>query len=570
MAIGNLKDAMQYAAQNPDSDFAKNLESLLASGSLDQEAKKYGINTAVFKSDDQKVAPDVAKAPEPTNATSKAKTIVGGLGAGLGASLPLMAIEYLGEKALQSFDNPDEPQAVLGGLTPRQAADNLAKAGSLEGQYATTLDAQKNPNLYKASEITGTALGLADVPVAAGRAVIKNAPKVINTAKEVATSAKGGAEIIKDVLEPVARIPGNIKTNLAQKAGDVAEIKTLTSKTAQNAVYGGIDIKDVRQLPDVVNNSTSRELIDSVKRLAAGDRNADPVAIVGKPLTQAFKDLSLKANTIGADLGKVSKEIGKVDPLSVGDSVLKRLQGVKGLEGLKLNPEGKLDFSETVIANFPESIKNIESVYNKTLATTNQANNGVKLHLYRQGLFEDLGGKKKALANLTSTDENAINAIRGGIGDAIETVSPKYKELSTQYAQLTEPLNKLKKALKAADPGITEAEMDLTSGLLSRRLTSLASSNPQIRALLNEVGQATGNPELRDTIMKSQDLYNILNRYYDIAPQTGYQKLTETAQAGSSAYEAIAGAVKNLAGKTDIVRQKALEDFLNELLNATK
>lgn len=47
--MANLKEAFEYAAQNPTSDFANNLKELAGSGSLDQEAKKYGIDLTPFK-----------------------------------------------------------------------------------------------------------------------------------------------------------------------------------------------------------------------------------------------------------------------------------------------------------------------------------------------------------------------------------------------------------------------------------------------------------------------------------------------------------------------------------------
>ena len=47
--MANLKQAFEYASQNPDSDFAKNLEQLAASGSLDGEAKKYGVDLGPFR-----------------------------------------------------------------------------------------------------------------------------------------------------------------------------------------------------------------------------------------------------------------------------------------------------------------------------------------------------------------------------------------------------------------------------------------------------------------------------------------------------------------------------------------
>jgi len=47
--MANLKQAFEYAAANPNSDFANNLQQLAASGSLDQEAQKFGIDLTAFK-----------------------------------------------------------------------------------------------------------------------------------------------------------------------------------------------------------------------------------------------------------------------------------------------------------------------------------------------------------------------------------------------------------------------------------------------------------------------------------------------------------------------------------------
>ena len=48
MTSVNLNEAFDYASKNPNSDFAKELQKSLASGVLDEEAKKYGIDTSVF------------------------------------------------------------------------------------------------------------------------------------------------------------------------------------------------------------------------------------------------------------------------------------------------------------------------------------------------------------------------------------------------------------------------------------------------------------------------------------------------------------------------------------------
>lgn len=49
MAKGTLKDAIKYAAENPTSDFANQLGQTIASGQVDGEAQKYGIDLTPIK-----------------------------------------------------------------------------------------------------------------------------------------------------------------------------------------------------------------------------------------------------------------------------------------------------------------------------------------------------------------------------------------------------------------------------------------------------------------------------------------------------------------------------------------
>jgi len=47
--MADLRQAFEYAGKNPNSDFAKNLKSLAESGSLNVEAKKFGIDLSGFQ-----------------------------------------------------------------------------------------------------------------------------------------------------------------------------------------------------------------------------------------------------------------------------------------------------------------------------------------------------------------------------------------------------------------------------------------------------------------------------------------------------------------------------------------
>ena len=117
--------------------------------------------------------------------------------------------------------------------------------------------------------------------------------------------------------------------------------------------------------------------------------------------------------------------------------------------------------------------------------------------------------------------------------------------------------------------GAEEDIQNMSAGLLARRITSAAKSNPEIKAVLNAMDKATKVPgKTRLSIETLQDFYNILEKYYDIAPKTGFQSQVkqgvEKAMGGPLGY--IGEQVKSFAGETPIVRQRALEKILEEVL----
>lgn len=157
--MANIKEAFDYAAQNPDSDFAKNLAEQAASGALDVEAKKYGIDTSVFK-----------PAPEPVKRSVGEKVLdfTGGkeIAQGFGQALANNEIEkQTQETQKQQFDIQGELLEQIkqfkteGKDTSRleQAAGLLAQDISGTAQNAEGLMNQKGLNT---KQILGDALQL--------------------------------------------------------------------------------------------------------------------------------------------------------------------------------------------------------------------------------------------------------------------------------------------------------------------------------------------------------------------------------------------------------------------------
>lgn len=118
--MADIRQAFEYAAKNPNSDFAKNLGQLAKSGALDVEAKNNGIDLTPFK-----------PAPEPkksvNNATFQAtgdESIVSGAAKAVG-NIPSSGIT-LGKNVLSAVVNPVQ--------TVKAVRDVVAGAGAKIGE----------------------------------------------------------------------------------------------------------------------------------------------------------------------------------------------------------------------------------------------------------------------------------------------------------------------------------------------------------------------------------------------------------------------------------------------------
>ena len=392
---------------------------------------------------------------------------------------------------------------------------------------------------------------------------------VIDTSKNVAGKI---ADVGSMVKQGASEIPGRIATNFAEKQIAEKAIKELPSELAQSAVRSGIDIADVRSLGSMSLNGTERtiakKLLDSAKRFSSGFRDAEPGSVVGETITNSLKELESLKTTVGKEIGEVSKSLGKVTTEELQPAILTRLQQVNGLEGLTRTPAGVLNFDNTLLRTAEN--KTTREAIRKLFDQAIMSETGSKKNLLRQELFEILGGKKKSLANITDTGEKAYEAIRQGLADVLDTKNSSYKALNEKYAMINQPVRDMRKLLKAADPSISTDILSESAGTLARRLTSNAISKGEIGRILESIDSilSVAGKETAST-KKMQDLYNVLNSYYDIAPKAGFQagvKSGVEGAIGGGISDTITGAIKNVAGETQAVRQKALEKLLEGLL----
>jgi hypothetical protein len=399
----------------------------------------------------------------------------------------------------------------------------------------------------------------------AGADVIKGG--VDKALQPVRGVVEGTRDVVGMVAEEAQRLPTRIATNVAEKQAVRQMIQQLPTKIARQAAQDGLDILDIQKLYKIPASQKAplKTLANTVKDFIQGKTTTNPIEIVGKPIVSRIKELESARGTIGQKLGKAAENLGKVTSQETSTAVFEALRKVQGLSGLKVSARGVLDFRDTVLASALSKADQvvIQKIFNQAI----KAGTGRSKHLLRQELFEILGGKKKSLANLTATQEQAFNAIRKGLSDVLESKNSLYKDLSNQYRKVAQPLQEIRSYMKKV-VGAEEDILDMSAGLLARRLTSAAKSNPEIRNVLNAMDKATTVAgKTRLSVETLQDFYNILEKYYDIAPKTGFQaQVRQGVEKATGITDFAFQQIKGFAGETPVVRQKALEKILEEIL----
>lgn len=407
--------------------------------------------------------------------------------------------------------------------------------------------------------------------VRTGEKVISSVKNVSNAVSKVVPPIKNLATGIKDVAvmtgEGLSRLPSRIATNVADNKATREIVESLPSKVAQNAARDGIDINDIKYLYQIPKEQKNplRQLLKVAKDFESGVSKTNPIEVVGKPIVNRMNQLKTASENIGKKLGSVADQLGSVTTKEVYPAVLNKLKSVNGLSGLKVSKKGILDFTDTVLSTV-ETAADREAIQNIFMSAI-KSGTGKQKHLLRQELFEILGGKKKALTSLTATQERAYEAIRQALSDVLDTKNQTYKTLNSQYAKVARPIQEMSKLMKKVS-GADEDILNMSAGLLARRLTSMSRSNPEIRSILRMMDEATkvkGKTTLN--IENLQDFYNILDKYFDVSGKTGFQGQVKTGVEKASGFkDAAMQAVGQVVGKTDAVKRKAIEMALEEAL----
>lgn len=218
--MANLKEAFQYASQNPNSDFAKNLAQLASSGSLNLEAKKYGIDLSSFQPKQEEVQKEQPQQNLLEKVGGVAKDLA--VGAGKGVTESVLGLGELALKAgtLTPGISETSKDILKGGAkiaedikNTQLKSDNLAQG---LGKFAEQVAEFAVP----ASKVTKATKALPFIPKVAARALTSGAIASVqsgNVGKEAGIAA--GVETVLPVagkaLKPVKNIVGRMIKGLA-------------------------------------------------------------------------------------------------------------------------------------------------------------------------------------------------------------------------------------------------------------------------------------------------------------------------------------------------------------------
>lgn len=534
----------------------------------------------------------------PTTLPEKALRVTGDV-AGMGVD----TINKVFENTVMPISNAinkaiDAGQIKLGVAKPEDFAKRDQMISDMTNGVITSYDKFKTeyPNLAKNSEAVFNIASMIPVAKVGTSAVKGTANATIKTAKATKDAIQNTAEGIKDVTGGMVKniktktgdVIENVKINRVEKAKQNAIIENLGSETKKSAARSGIELSDINTIGefDKKNIPAIQKMVQMAEDVQNGKTGIDPLDVVGEPIRKRVLNLNERADEIGKKLGETARNLKDVKYNELEKNVLGRLQKVSGLRGLKVvdrldelgnkvldtkgDPIKDLDFSETTLMS--RANKAEREAIQTAFEEATRSGTGVSKHLYRQELFEILDGKKKSLSTLTDTQEKALDAIRGGLSDVLESKNKGYKDLSNQYRKIVQPLADLRKLAKNIDPNNSTDILDEASGNLARRLTSYAASKVQIKKVLQQLDEATS--EKGATLRETQDLmdaYNVVSKYYNIAGGTSLEGINMRSMMKSLKMSGVSDRVLEIldeyGGTTSAVKRQKLNDLLTEALN---
>jgi hypothetical protein len=602
--MADLREAFQYASQNPTSDFAKNLESLASSGALDVDAKKFGIDLSPFKAKPEgfvdKTVADLKKRGsnivdefgstatdmnklDVTSPTSIVKTqvrpletilrtagqVAGGVNDIIGNAISSAIPDSVKDKASAIFDTPQGQQA-LGAIG--------------KGMEAYNSWAKENPNLSKDLE---SVLNVASViPVAKGGSMAVKAG--LDTVEAGVKATRPVRDMTVGLASDVLKKGKSKATDLAKGVDGATLSEVISSpevhpfvtanpanvKAVEEALKQGFEPKDVKFMASI--QDADKEAIKKMKDLAekaSGNLRIQerPIDIVGENGIKTLKDIQNINAKAGAEVDATARALAGqvVDTSNLSEQALKLLadSGIKIT--MKQNGANVLDFSKSIFKKTPAITKTIERALSDL---PNLSSDAYDLHKFKKSL-DEVVNFGTAGEGLSGKAEGMLKQIRGIADDTLDNTFADYNKANTDFRKTRELLDEAHSLVgKKTDFLTTNAKLDF--GQTMRSLFSNNKTRGRLTTFLDnlqktadEFGVSSGH-NLTDQALFSQ----ILEGIYGTQAVTGLQgevgKAIGTAlkfktNPLGATIEAGINAVEKARNITPEAKKKVLDLFMN-------
>ncbi len=413
--MANLKQAFEYASQNPDSDFAKNLEQLASSGSLDGEAKKYGIDLTPFR-------------PAPTLASK-----LGQRAKDFGKEV--VTLGTLGANTVDPNTIPENKDlATIEGLTKAGVAP-VKMLGALGGAVGDVVGA--------GLQATGLdkPLGEALAPIAQSDIAQKAVQAFQSLPPEYQDYLKSGMEAtnLAGLGATKSLVTGTLKRlPTFTSASEVVNVvpKNLTQKAVDlisSDPSAKVETILKRATPDELNN-----YLNIAKSSAVSGEAKTVLEAVGDKLSEATKSLETKLG----EIGKAKSDI--ILPLR------------EGLGSFKVETQPFLDGLTKLRNSFSEVDKGSASIVDAIIADAKTISTKIDADKFIDKIQDAIysGNRNMTLVQGSAVDKQ-LRGLLGKYNNALKASLPnEYSVLNKRYSDMIDTLSVINRSLGEVVEGV--------------------------------------------------------------------------------------------------------------------
>jgi len=446
--MATFKEALQYAQQNPTSDFAKQLETGIKSGQFVDVAKSEGVDLSPF----------VQKTPT-QSMQSESDGVKGILGVGVGAVKGVgSTIKGLGELGGKLLSPIEKGINKITGMTPEKIAATEQAYGLSKGGDVFTPGSDAN---MKATELitansgaeklgkTVEQVGEFFIPGSKGAQVEKliatkgsaALPEITNIVSKIPGLAKNASKIAEKLVatgsKSVAQAGEGALVTAAQTGGDERAVKDAAIISSLFPVAGAVAGKGMDIAKGISKDMAPRIVNSLIKPLAKdlsyGKNPGRAIAEEGITAS-SLEDLVQK---IGARKNEIGQEIRDIIS-SVKDKVINASKSVSPIDEA-LSNAGKSPQTNQALISRLEALKsdlfNGKKLDKMTVQEIFDLKSQVSDLTKFTGNASDDALVNKSLKRVYGSLKDSINKAAGNLksksGKTIEDLNEKYADLSS-------------------------------------------------------------------------------------------------------------------------------------------